>query len=226
MAFNLHPHAAFIKKELNQTLRDPRMRSLLIMAPIIQMTLFGFALSNEVRNIRFAVYADPNDHMAQSIETRCYASKWFVPASSFSPHWRELASDLIHFDKLGLMDGKNWSVPLAKTRDPFELVLAGDADAVLVAPSGGMENAIARGAAGRDSVQLLVDATNSTRAQSVQSYFNSIFNDEIASRYGAGVAQSPGIDVAVRMLYNPSMDTTRFFMVPATSWPCSCSWSP
>ena len=36
---------AFIKKELVQTLRDVRMRALLFGAPVLQMTIFGLALS-------------------------------------------------------------------------------------------------------------------------------------------------------------------------------------
>jgi ABC-2 type transport system permease protein len=200
----------FIKKELSQTLRDPRMRSLLIMAPMIQMTLFGYALSNEVRNIRLAVFAAPDDLLAQSIERRCYASKWFIPARTLSPHWGELGADLAHGRFSDIAKAESWTVPLALTGDPFELVLAGKADAVFVAPPEGVEHAVARGEAGRDSVQLLVDATNSTKAQSVQSYFNAILQDEMSERYGIS---PPGIDMKVRMLYNPSMDTS-FFMVP------------
>jgi ABC-2 type transport system permease protein len=203
----------FIKKELNQTLRDPRMRSLLIMAPIIQMTLFGYALSNEVRNIRLAVFAEPLDHMAKAIEIRCYASKWFVPATHFAPNWHNLGQAVKHGDLQSLTNSNNWNEPLSLGGDPFALVLAGKADAVLVAPAGGIEKAIARGADAKESVQLLVDATNSVRAQSVQAYFNSVLQAEFADRYGtAGVVQ-PGIDLSVRMLYNPSMDTS-YFMVP------------
>src|SRR5258705_13958421 len=93
MAFN-RTLMGFIKKELNQTLRDPRMRSLLIMAPIIQMTLFGYALSNEVRNIRFASFASRGDHFAQNLERRLYASKLFVPATRLAPRWGAIARNL------------------------------------------------------------------------------------------------------------------------------------
>jgi ABC-2 type transport system permease protein len=200
----------FLKKELSQTLRDSRMRSLLIMAPIIQMTLFGYALSTEVRNIRLAVFASPDDRMAQAVERRCYASQWFIPATTFSPSWGLLGRSLASGRFGDLVDSHLWTQPLAKGSDPYALVLAGKADAVVVAPADGMEAAAARGAEGRDGVQLLVDATNSTKAQSVQNYFNSIMRDEMKERYGL---QQPGIDLSVRMLYNPSMDTS-YFMVP------------
>ncbi|NNN05023.1 MAG: ABC transporter permease, partial [Elusimicrobia bacterium] len=45
----------FIRKELSQALRDPRMRGMLLFMPIIQLLIFGYALSSEIRNIRLAV---------------------------------------------------------------------------------------------------------------------------------------------------------------------------
>jgi ABC-2 type transport system permease protein len=70
----------FIKKELVQTLRDPRMRLVLFGIPIVQTTIFGFALSMEVRNVRLASSFAPNDVVAQRVLERAYTSGWFVPA--------------------------------------------------------------------------------------------------------------------------------------------------
>jgi ABC-2 type transport system permease protein len=67
---------AFFKKELGQTLRDPRMRTLLFLAPLIQLSLFGLALKNEVRNIRLAVYAAPSDSLAWEIGHRAEGGGW------------------------------------------------------------------------------------------------------------------------------------------------------
>ena len=39
----------FIKKEILQTLRDPRMAILLFGVPVIQLMVFGLAISNEVK---------------------------------------------------------------------------------------------------------------------------------------------------------------------------------
>ena len=70
----------FIKKELTQTLRDVRMRMIIFAVPAIQMTLFGLALTTEVRNIRLAFVASPDDVIARRIADRAYASGWFIPA--------------------------------------------------------------------------------------------------------------------------------------------------
>lgn len=73
--------AGFIKKELLQALRDPRMRITLFVTPVIQVMLFGYALNTEVRNIRLAASFSPNDTLAQKVVNRAYASGWFLPAS-------------------------------------------------------------------------------------------------------------------------------------------------
>jgi len=70
----------FIKKELVQTLRDPRMRVLLFVVPVIQLTLFGVAISTEVKNIRLAAVFDSRDTVLRDIYERSIAGRWFIPA--------------------------------------------------------------------------------------------------------------------------------------------------
>jgi len=70
----------FIKKELIQAARDPRMKFILFVTPIIQMTLFGVAISNEVKNLRLAAYFDSKDTVMRDVYERSLAGGWFVPA--------------------------------------------------------------------------------------------------------------------------------------------------
>ncbi len=105
----------FIKKELIQTLRDRRMRSLLFIAPIMQLGLFGYALSNEVKNIRLAVVLNnSNDQVLRDIYERSIASKWFIPAKGTQ-------------------------------QNPYKMIVSDEADAVLVPPPGGFTKALGRG---------------------------------------------------------------------------------
>lgn len=46
---------AFIKKEFLQIFRDGRTMMILILMPLVQLLLFGFALSNEIKNVHFAL---------------------------------------------------------------------------------------------------------------------------------------------------------------------------
>ncbi len=68
----------FMRKELAQALRDPRMLMLILVMPVIQLTLFGLALNAETRNIRLAVLAAPDDRIAARLADRAFTSGWFV----------------------------------------------------------------------------------------------------------------------------------------------------
>ncbi len=72
----------FIRKELTQSLRDPKMRFFLFVVPVIQLTLFGYALSTEVKNIRLAAHFDTKDSVLRDIYERSIQSKWFIPAKT------------------------------------------------------------------------------------------------------------------------------------------------
>lgn len=170
---------AFIKKELSQTLRDPRMRTLLFIAPIIQMTLFGLALRTEVRNINLGVVAAPGDRLAWDLADRAVGTGWFRRV------------DL-------------------KGREPFEALRAGVVDAVMVAPPGGLTRAAGRGPA---EVQLLVDGSNSVRAQGVYQYFNQVRQMVQADELVPRGAAAPHLDLHARVLYNPTLES-KTFMVP------------
>lgn len=169
----------FIKKELMQSLRDPRMKFLLFVTPMIQMTIFGVAISNEVRNIRLAAVFDSKDYVTRDIYERALAGKWFIPAKS---------------------NGET---------DPFRLIQSGQADAVLVAPVGGLTRAIGRADA---PLQLLTDATNVLQAQSVENYMKSIVQDTLKADLNFDPPDAP-IQLDMRILYNPSLETA-IFMVP------------
>jgi len=72
----------FIKKEFLQTLRDPRNRMLLFVAPAVQMMAFGFAISSDIKNVRLAVPVSHEDFMLNDIQRNALASGWFIPAKT------------------------------------------------------------------------------------------------------------------------------------------------
>lgn len=80
----------FFRKELVQTLRDKRMRMMLFVAPIMQMTIFGLAISTEVRHIKLAAVYAPSDTLARRLEEKCLGSGWFQRAEKDGTdpfHW-------------------------------------------------------------------------------------------------------------------------------------------
>lgn len=55
---------------------------ILFVMPVVQLTLFGLALSNEVKNVRLAVFADPGDRAMRRLADACVESGWFRAARS------------------------------------------------------------------------------------------------------------------------------------------------
>jgi len=74
----------FIRKELLQTRREPKILAMIFVAPLIQMTLLSYALSTEMRNISLAVVAEPGDRMMARLADRARASGFFVEGTADS----------------------------------------------------------------------------------------------------------------------------------------------
>jgi len=73
--------AGFFKKEFIQALRDPVMRLLLLAAPVIQLTIYGYVISNEFKNITLAAFFAPTDAVARQLVDHFFTSNWFVRPS-------------------------------------------------------------------------------------------------------------------------------------------------
>lgn len=69
--------ATFIQKEFYHILRDKRTMLVLIGLPIVQMLIFGFAITNETRNVNIAVLDNSKDEATQNIITRIESSSYF-----------------------------------------------------------------------------------------------------------------------------------------------------
>lgn len=68
---------AFVQKEFYHIFRDKRTIMILLGMPVIQIILFGFAITTEVKNTRLAVYDPSKDVMTQRIVERFAASEYF-----------------------------------------------------------------------------------------------------------------------------------------------------
>lgn len=69
---------AFIKKEFLHIIRDKRTLIILFGIPLVQLLMFGYALTNEVKNIKVAVADYSNDEMTQQIIQKIDASEYFI----------------------------------------------------------------------------------------------------------------------------------------------------
>lgn len=175
----------FLKKEFAQVLRDPKMRFILLVMPVMQMMVFGIAISTEVKNIKLATIYNPDDTIFRLIEEKSLNSKWFIAANV-----------------QGVLN--------SESIDPVSLLKSGKADAVLIAPEGGLTTSIQRDS-GR--VQLLIDATNVIRAQSIERYIQTVVNDVTQNSFNQNLKYPINFDT--RILYNSSLESS-VFMVPGT----------
>jgi ABC-2 type transport system permease protein len=68
---------SFVKKEFYHILRDRRTLFILFFMPIVQIIIFGFALTNEVKNARFAVMDQSKDVATSALISELDASRYF-----------------------------------------------------------------------------------------------------------------------------------------------------
>jgi len=69
---------AFVRKEFYHILRDKRTILILLVMPIIQIILFGFAITTEVKNTPVAIFDQSKDDATRQITERLAASDYFT----------------------------------------------------------------------------------------------------------------------------------------------------
>lgn len=74
---NMKQLITFIKKEFHHILRDTRSMLVLLGLPIVQLLIFGFAITNEVRNTNIAILDNSKDEATQSIIVKLENSQYF-----------------------------------------------------------------------------------------------------------------------------------------------------
>lgn len=68
---------SFVRKEFLHIFRDRKTVVILLGMPIVQIVIFGFALTNEVKNAHIAVYDQAQDEASVSLISELDASRYF-----------------------------------------------------------------------------------------------------------------------------------------------------
>ncbi|NLN74903.1 MAG: ABC transporter permease [Armatimonadetes bacterium] len=178
-----------IRKEIIQVRRDPKMMFLILVAPILQLLIFGYAITSDIQHISTAVL--DMDNTAQSRE--------LISKFEASPIYFDINRRLSSPDEIsGLLDSgkaqmviwvpKGFAANIGKAK-PAEVQVAIDGtDSATASAVGGYVNAIA----GRHS-QTLIVRTLRYRGQSA-----------------VPLAQ---VNAQVRAWYNPDLKSI-YFLVP------------
>lgn len=74
----MNPFFSFVIKETKHILRDKRTMLMLFGMPIVMMLLFGFAVTNDVRNVRVVIVMNNADNATQQVADRLAASEYFT----------------------------------------------------------------------------------------------------------------------------------------------------
>ena len=69
---------SFILKETKHIIRDKRTMLMLFGMPIVMMLLFGFAVTNDVRNVRVVIVMSNADNATQQVADRLASSEYFT----------------------------------------------------------------------------------------------------------------------------------------------------
>jgi ABC-2 type transport system permease protein len=69
---------SFVLKETRHILRDKRTMLILFGMPVVLMLIFGFAITNDVKNVRTVIVTSQMDHLTQQAADRLAASDYFV----------------------------------------------------------------------------------------------------------------------------------------------------
>ena len=68
---------AFVGKEFRQISRDKRSAAILFALPIVLLVLFGFAITNDIKESKFAVLDNAQSPLSKAIVGRLDASEYF-----------------------------------------------------------------------------------------------------------------------------------------------------
>ncbi|MDP2923999.1 MAG: ABC transporter permease [Candidatus Omnitrophota bacterium] len=114
---------AILIKEFKQIFRDPRMKTVIFVSPLIQILLFGYAANKDINYVPTAILDRDNTVESRELLRRFTYSKYFVPEHYiFSEKEQNLVLDkglvnvVIHIDRgfgRNLNAGKDANVQLA-----------------------------------------------------------------------------------------------------------------
>lgn len=68
----------FIRKEFTHILRDPLTLAILLGLPLLMLTLFGFAITTEVKNTCVVIYDPSNDDITRDLANRLRVNDYFI----------------------------------------------------------------------------------------------------------------------------------------------------
>ena len=173
-----------MRKELLELRQDPKLFGVLFLAPVIQLTLLGYAATTDVRNVPIVV-ADGD---------RSAASRRLIETFAGSPYFSIVGSvDSVSDIDPWLEQGEAW-MALSIPHGYGERTVSGQPAVVQVVADGS-------------------DSNSATLALGYAQGVVAAHAAEIAAGRSPAVEAAGGIDARIRVWFNPSLES-REFMIP------------
>ncbi len=179
---------ALLKKEITHMRRDPRTIVTILLMPILQLVLLGYATNTEVKNVPTAVYDQSNSAASRSLLEAYSATGYFT--FSYIVHNEQELDLLIEGGqaKVGFIIPPTFSSDLSAGHGTEVAVLIDGSDPVVASTA--MANATLVGQAHGASIRL----------------------QQLAAR-GTNVGAVTPVEVQSRVLYNPNLESS-YNMIP------------
>jgi len=178
---------SIIRKEFIQIFRDPRTLMLILVMPIIQLFLLGYAATTDVRNVPIAVWDQSRSPESRALLDAFSAADYFKFA--YEVHSEGEIQNLIEQGDVrgALVIPPDYAVKLLEGNGQVSMILDGS-DATV----GSTALSAARLIGQSHSIQVL---------------------SEQAARQGRGSAVQPPLEVRTQVWYNPDLRSA-YFMIP------------
>jgi ABC-2 type transport system permease protein len=172
-------------KEFLELRQDPRLAGVVIIAPILQLTMLGYAATTDVHDVPVVVVDGDRSMSSRALLERFAGSRYFDVVDEY-------------------MD----------PRQAGEALESGRAWIAVIIPPGFGDSLQGSGPSSSRTVQILADGTDANSSGQALAYAGGLiseFNGALVEATGTGMR--PGIHADTRVWYNPEL-LSKDFMVP------------
>lgn len=175
-------------KEFTHVFRDPKMKGVVFLMPIIQALVFGYAVTTDVRNVATAVYDLDNSSASRELVARFENSGYFEIVSTPG------ADD----EARGLLDRGDVRAVLRMNKG-FEKDLLGSRSAQLQVLLDGTDS---------NTAGIVLDYSSRIAG----AFSREVLASRLARQRGLVAASMPGVEIETRAWFNENLESRNFYV--------------
>ncbi|MGC8829001.1 MAG: ABC transporter permease [Verrucomicrobiia bacterium] len=180
---------SFLEKEFAQLRRDPRLMSVLIVAPIIQLLVLSYAANTDVKEVTVAIRDYDCSYLSREFARAISATDYFVVTNIGGPAAGD--EDLLISGRTGIL-----------------IVIPTDFEKNILRGSEAVAQALVDGSDSNFGVQGI------NQLQKLVMQFNERLGARLKLEVGSAAPKAASIRIESRVWFNPDLKS-RYYMVPA-----------